>query len=598
MTEAFHPDHLKPGDMVGPWRIVESLGSGSFGHTFKVERDGAFFTMKMAVRPAPELPQDTPEQTLEERQVEGRMRHEAATLLINTHLPGLLNLYAIDRWPHSTMGYIYFVCEYVAGQPFHAWRERTRPTAAQLVDIFIEVVRAVGLLHRRGVLIRDFKSEHVIVDPDNEPTVVDLGSAYLPGASTLTVGLAPGTPHLLPPECVAFLREGALKQGSRFKPSEAGDLYQLGVFMYEALTDGWPFDPRLTVDELLTAIQTVTPRAPHRMNPEVPESLSRIVMRLLEKLPEDRYESTEALLQALWDAAKERSKPAWKLPLRMPAEGPAPMTQEEVEERRLHKQEAERRAREAQKRKEEELSQEQALEEVSSVIKQMAAELEAFHAKAARRKKWWRRIALVAGPLLLGLALLAAWWEWRAPADSTAHAASEKGSPLMSLPSNSRPTQTVATWLCAVLAVGCPAAQVRPLPGDCPREAVQAMEELNTLDTGYRVVIDINQPGTQQQEGTYRAGPLVSRVVKDAWNGPLPEGTLLYGQIWTEGLTKEGDEAVLTRYTEALLPDGRRFPICFILGDYTGLVRKFPGSKPGAAVLPRVLDATAVRIWP
>ena len=38
--DAFHPDHLKPGDMVGPWKIVESLGSGNFGHTFKVEREG------------------------------------------------------------------------------------------------------------------------------------------------------------------------------------------------------------------------------------------------------------------------------------------------------------------------------------------------------------------------------------------------------------------------------------------------------------------------------------------------------------------------------------------------------------------------------
>ena len=61
-TDTFHPDHLKPGDMVGPWRIVESLGSGNFGHAFKAEREGAFFTLKMALRPAPELPQaDTAE---------------------------------------------------------------------------------------------------------------------------------------------------------------------------------------------------------------------------------------------------------------------------------------------------------------------------------------------------------------------------------------------------------------------------------------------------------------------------------------------------------------------------------------------------------
>jgi serine/threonine-protein kinase len=374
--------------MVGPWRIVESLGSGNFGHAFKVERDGTFFTLKMAVRPASELPQETPEKTRDERHVDGRMRHEAAILMANASHPGLPHLRALDRWPTSLKGYLYMVTDHVEGEPFHAWRKRTRPTVAQLVDIFIEVVRAVVPLHRRGILIRDFKSEHVIVTlADNKPVVVDLGSAWMPGASTLTVGLAPGTPHMLPPECVTFLREGSWKQGARFDVSEAGDLYQLGVFMYEALTECWPFDPRLTPDELLTAIQTVIPRAPHRLNPEVPESLSRIAMRLLEKRPEDRYSNAEALLQALWHAAKERTRRTWKVRLRLPPEGPSPMTQDEVEERRLHKQESERRAQEAQRQKAEELSQEEAFEELSATLQELGEEVSAAREKAARLKK-------------------------------------------------------------------------------------------------------------------------------------------------------------------------------------------------------------------
>jgi eukaryotic-like serine/threonine-protein kinase len=599
-TDAIHPDHLKPGDMVGPWRIVESLGSGSFGHVFKVERDGVFFTLKMAVRPAPELPQETPEKTREEREVDGRMRHEAAILMANTSHPGLPHLRAMDRWPHPTKGYLYIATDHVSGEPFHTWRKRTRPTVAQFVDVAIEVVRAVARLHRRGILIRDFKSDHVIVTaPDNKPVVVDLGSAWLPGGSTLTVGLAPGTPHMLPPECVTFLREGSWKQGERFDISEAADLYQVGVFMYEALTECWPFDPRLTTDELLTAIQTVVPRAPHRLNPEVPESLGRIVMRLLEKRPEERYESAEALLQALWEAAKERTKRAWKARLGLPPEGPAPMTQEEVEERRLHKQEAERRAQEAQRLKTEKLSQEQAFEQVSTALMQMEAELDAADKEAARRKARWRRVALVAGPLLLGLALYASWWVWPSPADWIALAASPKGSPLMSRLSNFRPVRVTAAWLCATFAVGCAATPVRPLPEDCPREVVRKMEEMNLIGRGeYSVIIDINQPGDGFQRGTYRPGPIVSRVVKYKWTGPLPDGTLLYGQLWTEGLTKEGPEAVLGRYTEALLPDGRRFPVCIVLGDQTGLTIKDEGSKPGAARLPREWMALAVRRWP
>jgi serine/threonine protein kinase len=599
-TEAFHPDHLKSGHMVGPWRIVESLGSGNFGHVFKAERDGGFFTLKMAVRPAPEPPQDTPEKTREEREVDGRMRHEAAILMANASHPGLPHLRAMDRWPHPTRGYLYFVTDHVPGEPFHTWRERTRPTAAQLVDIFIEVVRVLAPLHRRGVLIRDFKSEHVIVThPDNKPAVVDLGSAYLPGGSTLTVGLAPSTPHMLPPECVTFLREGTWKQGARLDVSEAADLYQVGVFMYEALTGCWPFDPRLTTEELLTAIQSVVPRAPHRLNPEAPEPLSRIALRLLEKRPEDRYESAEALLQALWEAAKERTKKAWKVQLSgAPAEGPLPMTQDEVEERRLHKQEAERRAQEAQRREAEQLAPAQALEQLTTAIDALATAQEAEEEKAARRKKRWQRVALVAGPLLLGLLLFAAGWVWLA-LSSASPVASEKGSSLMSPLRNSRPIRATAAWLCAAFTVGCPAAQVRPLPGDCPQEAVRSMREMGIIDEELRVIIDINQPGKQQQEGTYRPGPIVGRVVKYKWTGPLPDGTLLYGQLWMEGLTKEGEEAVMSRYTEALLPDGRRVPVCVVLWvDWTGLITKDKGSKPGEALLPRELPARAVTFWP
>ncbi|WP_224365979.1 serine/threonine protein kinase [Hyalangium versicolor] len=597
-TEAFHPDQLKPGDMVGLWHIVESLGSGSFGHAFKAELEGEFFTLKMAVRPPPELSEATPEKLREEGQVDGRMRHEGAVLLANTSVDGLPHLRGIGRWPHPKKGYLYIVTDFVPGAPFHDWREHARPTAAQLVDVFIAVVRVVATLHGHGVLIRDFKSEHVIVPEDGRPTLVDLGSAWLPGGSTLTVGLAPGTPYALPPECVAFLREGTWKEGARFDATEAGDLYQLGVFMYEALTEGWPFNPRLTDKELLTAIQTVVPRAPHRLNPAVPESLSRIVLRLLEKRPEDRHESAEALLKALWEANKERSTQAWKVPLRMPPEGPAPMTQDEEEERRLHQQETERRAREAQKQKAEELSMAQTLEQFSTAVQQMEADLRIQDEKDARRKKRWRRIALGAGSLLLLGFLWVAWQVWRTPVPPLP-AASEKGSSLVSTLSNSRPMRATAAWLCATFSVGCTAAQVRPLPEDCPQEAVQAMEQMDLLDeSGYTIVIDINQPGTQQQKGTYRPGSIVSKVMKYSWTGPLPEGTLLYGQLWTENLKKEGQEAVLGRYTEALLPDGRRMPVCFVLGDQTGLTIKSEGSKPGEARLPREWSALAVRRWP
>jgi serine/threonine-protein kinase len=412
--------------------------------------------------------------------------------------------------------------------------------------------------------------------------------------------LAPGTPHALPPECVSFIREGTWKQGARFNSNEAQDLYQLGVFMYEALTDGWPFDARLTTEELLTAIQTVVPRAPHRLNPEVPEPLSRITLRLLEKRPQDRYPSTEALLQALWDAAKERSKKSWKVPLEMPAEGPAPMTQDEVEERRLHKLEAERRAQEAQQQQAQELSQAQALVQASAVFKELG--VAALEEKDARRKQRWRRLLLGMGALLVGFVLLTASWMWLAP-DTLAPIESEKGSSPVSTPRSSPALRTVAAWLCATLSIGCPAAQLRPLPGDCPPEAVKRMREMKLLDGAFAVVLDHLDPdGTPVDDGTYRPGPIISRYAQDMTGGSvrrnLPDGTLFHGQLWTEGLTLGGVEAAYARYTEAVLPNGLRVPICMVFGEPNGLRKKNPGSKPGEAHLPRALYLEGVEWWP
>jgi len=575
--------------MVGPWRILEPLGSGGFGRTFKVECEGVLASLKMALRPASE-----------NREVDGRASHEGAALMANSSHPNLPRLYAVGCWPHPTKGYRYFVTEYVEGQNFNDWRARARPTAAQLVDIFLAVVLGVMELHRRKLLHRDLTGSNIVIRKgDNRPFFIDLGSVRLPGSSTLTEKLPPSMVHTLPPECVAFLRRSADALGEHFDAGVAGDLYQLGVFMFEALTEHHPFDPKkLPAAELFAAIETLVPRPPHYLNPDVPESLSRIVMRLLEKHPEDRYESAEALHQALWEAAKERKSRNWKVPLMLPESGPPPVTPEEVDERKALQRESELRAQEARKQEAEALSDKQALEQIRAAAKEFEAELNVVEEQLARRRKRRRRIAAGVGVFLLGLAFMAVGWAWLAPATAFP-AASEKGSWLVSTLSNSRPVRAVAAWLCATFSVGCTAAQVRPLPEDCPAEAVRSMEELNLLNQdSYQVIIDINQPGKEQQEGTYRPGPIVSKVVKYSWTGPLPEGSLLYGQLWTEGLTKEGQEAVLGRYTEALLPDGRRVQVCFVLGDLTGLTIKNPGSKPGEARLPREWSALALRRWP
>jgi serine/threonine-protein kinase len=589
--DVLHPDHLQAGHLVGPWRVVERLGAGGSSRVFKVEREGLFFTLKMALRPSSAGEG-------EEEESSWRMRREVAALLTYSSLPNLLRIYAVDCWPDPRKGYLFFVTDFVDADTWHGWRWRTPPHAAALLNTFSEVVRTVGVLHSRGVYHRDLKAENILIRrEDGRPFLIDFGNVRLPGAFTRTQGLPPGVIHLLPPEVLAYTRSEAWKEGVPFRGGVAADLYALGVLLYQGLTDLHPFNPELPDKMLLAVIASVPPKAPHLLNPRAPRSLGDIALKLLEKRPEDRYPDTEELLQALWNAGKERTSSAWKVPLFAAEEAPAePSPQDEVAS-------ADRLPELRREAPEEVPPSEVPPSEEEETQPEGPRDVPAVPVSRSRRATWLLvMLACVTG---LGLAL---WWAQSTLVDppeallpGSGH--SEKGSPPVSTTSPFSPSRLLATWLCAVAGIGCPAAQVRPPePEDCPKEALKAMKELRVEEgSDLRAVVDIRQPGEQSDAGVYQDGPVIGRLSRGA--GELPEGTLLHGHLWTgSGIYHETPsykyEAVLGRYTLAILPDGRKYPVCIVLGNPDGRVTKAEGSKPGASILARELPVSPVRRWP
>ncbi|WP_257463360.1 serine/threonine protein kinase [Archangium lipolyticum] len=583
-AEVLHPDHLQPGHMVGPWRIVQVLGRGGSSRVFMVERDNKPYSLKMGLLPLSEAREElSEEEYVEEMSAYRRLAREAAALFTYASHPNLLRLHAVDCWPNPSNGYPFLVTDYVDGDNWHEWRWHNPPHAARLVDTFSSVVRTVGVLHQRGVYHRDLKAENLLIRrQDGRPFLIDFGTVRLPGALTRTMGVPEGVMHLLPPELLAYTRTEAWKKGVPFHGGAAADLYALGVLLFQALTDLHPFSPELPDEQLVAAIATVIPAPPHLLNPLAPRALSDIALRLLEKKPEDRYPSTGALLLALEQAAEqERRSPAWKVPLFESEPRPVgPTPPKEVAPP----------------------PPAQPPETAGAAPEEAPQPQEAPPAAPARpRRARWPRV-LLAGLTVVGLVLwlarstLAPLPEALPPRSGPA----EKGSPPVSTTHPATSSSFLAAWLCAALGLGCPAVQVKPPePEDCPREAAEAMAELK-LRRGSRLqaVVDVNQPGDISEAGVYQDGPVTGRLT--VGDGNLPVGTLLHGRLWTgPGIYYDGEEpAVMGRYTLAVLPDGRKYPVCIVLGDWDGRVPKHEGSKEGATVLNRELPVSAVQRWP
>jgi hypothetical protein len=223
---------------------------------------------------------------------ERRLRHELAMLERLRGVPGVAQLVEEPRYQGS------IVVEDVAGTSLAG---QTTPLAVDdLVALGLELARAVGGMHRRGVMHRDITPANIVLSRDGAPCLVDFALA------TSLAEIRPEFTHHT--EIVGTLEYLAPEQTGRTARSvdQRADLYALGATLYELATGGPPFgsgDPlRLTRDHLARM-----PVLPAELNPALPGPLSEIIMRLLEKEPDNRYQTAEGVL---YDLERVRAGPA------------------------------------------------------------------------------------------------------------------------------------------------------------------------------------------------------------------------------------------------------------------------------------------------
>ncbi len=161
----------------------------------------------------------------------------------------------------------------------------------QAVEYMQKVARAVHYAHTRGTLHRDLKPSNFLIDEAGEPRITDFGLAKLvhDDSDLTATGARLGTPTYMPPEQAARESESV---------GPAGDIYSLGVILYELLTGRPPFRGS-SVMQTLNMVVNQAPVSPRALNAEIPRDLANICLKCIQKIPTDRYESAEALAEDL-----------------------------------------------------------------------------------------------------------------------------------------------------------------------------------------------------------------------------------------------------------------------------------------------------------
>jgi hypothetical protein len=262
-------------DVIGSYQVLATIGEGGMGVVYKA-RDllsGRVCAVKLMARHL-------------SGNADARRRFlREANLLVRLRHPNIVRILA--RGEHD--GHLYMALELIEGESLRKLvRREGRLTWREAVRVVRDVADALIEVHGHGIVHRDIKSDNVIVGADGVPKLTDFGIAYGAEFTVLTqTGNLIGTYAYMSPEQVT---------GGEARPS--WDLYALGVVLYELLTGEMPFTGFGTM-ALLRAIAFKPADPPSRLAPLVPTELDEIVVRMLQKTPEERYADARAVRDAL-----------------------------------------------------------------------------------------------------------------------------------------------------------------------------------------------------------------------------------------------------------------------------------------------------------
>lgn len=282
-------DKLQPGQMLGQYRIIEQIGEGGMATVYKAYQSS--MDRNVAIKILPSQLADSTEFTQ-------RFQQEARIIAKLEH-PHILPVFDYGE----SNGITYFVMRYLDAGTLSEKMKSGRPLPINEIDrLFTQLAEALSYAHSFGIVHRDLKPSNALIDSQDNLFLTDFGIAkLLESASprlTKTDAIM-GTPAYISPE-----------QAQASPVDQRSDIYSLGIILYEMVTGRVPYVAETPLAIILKHVSDPLP-PPSSLQPDVPEAIENIILKALEKHPEDRYDTVAEFLAA-WKRALDESKSSAK----------------------------------------------------------------------------------------------------------------------------------------------------------------------------------------------------------------------------------------------------------------------------------------------
>ena len=259
----------------GRYELLEKIGEVGMSEVYKARCNklNRFVAVKILKK-----------QFADNEDISQKFKREA-TAIANLSDTNIVNV--LDVGTQDNMDYI--VMEYVSGKTLKELINNSGKLSYNTaIKIALQIAKALDCAHRNNIIHRDIKPQNILVTEDGEVKVSDFGIAKSTDSQTITNTTSIiGSAHYLSPE-----------QAKGTYIDFRSDLYSFGIVLYEMVTGRLPFEGDSPVTVALKHLQE-EPVPPKNINPAIPDSLNKLILKAIQKEPIKRYQNAKEIIQDL-----------------------------------------------------------------------------------------------------------------------------------------------------------------------------------------------------------------------------------------------------------------------------------------------------------